>query len=141
MTTRPKLADLKKICPQDLAHCDGYVWHLGSRIGKGSFGEVYLGWNTVKPPSMSQRVRLLGTLSRPRPHPLSRHTHTHTHTHTQAGTEEVAVKVVRKEFFKQDPKVRENLDREIRILKLLRGCEYVVHLHHVQVGGWIWMVR
>jgi len=44
----------------------------------------------------------------------------------------VAVKVVRKEFFKQDPKVRENLDREIRILKLLRGCEYVVHLHHVQ---------
>ena len=68
-------------------------------------------------------------------------THTHTHTHTQAGTEEVAVKVVRKEFFKQDPKVRENLDREIRILKLLRGCEYVVHLHHVQVGGWIWMVK
>ena len=47
---------------------------------------------------------------------------------------EVAVKVVRKEFFKQDPKVRENLDREIRILTLLRGCEYVVHLYHKQVG-------
>ena len=44
------------------------------------------------------------------------------------------MKVVRKEFFKQDPKVRENLEREIRILKLLRGCEYVVHLYHVQVG-------
>ena len=43
------------------------------------------------------------------------------------------MKVVRKEFFKQDPKVRENLEREIRIMKLLRGCEYVVHLHHVQV--------
>ena len=52
----------------------------------------------------------------------------------QDGTQEVAVKVVRKEFFKQDPKVRENLDREIRILTLLRGCEYVVHLHHKQVG-------
>ena len=52
---------------------------------------------------------------------------------TQAGTTEVAVKVVRREFFKQDPKVRENLDREIRILKLLRGCEYVVQLYHVQV--------
>lgn len=51
----------------------------------------------------------------------------------QAGTKEVAVKVVRREFFKQDPKVRENLDREIRILKLLRGCEYVVQLYHVQV--------
>ena len=45
----------------------------------------------------------------------------------------MAVKVVRREFFKQDPKVRENLDREIRILKLLRGCEYVVQLYHVQV--------
>ena len=53
----------------------------------------------------------------------------------QAGTTEVAVKVVRREFFKQDPKVRENLDREIRILKLLRGCEYVVQLYHVQVSG------
>jgi len=51
----------------------------------------------------------------------------------QNGSKEVAVKVVRKEFFKQDPKVKENLDREIRILKLLRGCDYVVQLYHVQV--------
>ena len=51
----------------------------------------------------------------------------------QNGTKEVAVKVVRKEYFKQDPKVRENLEREIRILKLLRGSEYVVQLYHVQV--------
>ena len=43
------------------------------------------------------------------------------------------MKVVRKEYFKQDPKVRENLEREIRILKLLRGCEYVVQILHVQV--------
>ena len=44
---RPTLASLKRVCPQDLAHCEGYVWHLGSRIGKGSFGEVYLGWTSV----------------------------------------------------------------------------------------------
>ena len=30
-----------------------------------------------------------------------------------------------KSYFKQDPKVRENLEREIRIMKLLRNCEYV----------------
>ena len=47
MAQRPRLADLKRICPQELSHCEGFVWHLGSRIGKGSFGEVYLGWNTV----------------------------------------------------------------------------------------------
>lgn len=126
MTTRPKLADLKKICPQDLAHCEGYVWHLGSRIGKGSFGEVYLGWNTVSwgsPAFVNDNPLSLF------PSPLPPNTHT-----LQDGTREVAVKVVRKEFFKQDPKVRENLDREIRILTLLRGCEYVVHLYHKQVG-------
>ena len=52
----------------------------------------------------------------------------------QAGTTEVAVKVIRREFFKLDPKVRENVDREIKLLKLLRGCEYVVQLYHVQVS-------
>ena len=45
------------------------------------------------------------------------------------------MKAVSKSYFKQDPKVRENLEREIRIMKLLRNCEYVVHLHHVQVSG------
>ena len=45
------------------------------------------------------------------------------------------MKVVRKEYFKQDPKVRENLEREIRILKLLRACESVVQLYHVQVSS------
>ena len=53
----------------------------------------------------------------------------------QDGNTEVAVKVVRKDYFKQDPKVRENLEREIRILKLLRGCEYVVKILHVQVNN------
>ena len=45
--SRPKLSNLKRVCPQDLAHCEGYVWHLGTKIGKGSFGEVYLGWTNV----------------------------------------------------------------------------------------------
>jgi len=46
---RPKLAELKRVCPQDLAHCEGYVWHTGaaSKLGKGSFGEVFLGWTSV----------------------------------------------------------------------------------------------
>ena len=46
----------------------------------------------------------------------------------------MAVKAVSKSYFKQDPKVRENLEREIRIMKLLRNCEYVVQLNHVQVS-------
>ena len=45
--SRPTLSHLKRVCPQDLARCEGYVWHLGTKIGKGSFGEVYLGWNNV----------------------------------------------------------------------------------------------
>ena len=47
MPLRPRLADLKRQCPYDLAQCEGYVWHLGTRIGKGSFGDVYVGWNSV----------------------------------------------------------------------------------------------
>ena len=47
MAKRPKLADLKRVCPQELSHCEGYTWHIGSKIGKGSFGEVYLGWNKI----------------------------------------------------------------------------------------------
>ena len=59
-------------------------------------------------------------------------------THTlQDGTREVAVKVVRKEFFKQDSKVRENPERETRILTVspagIRGAvsqeEQVVQFH------------
>ena len=43
------------------------------------------------------------------------------------------MKAVSKSYFKQDPKVRENLEREIRIMKLLKNCEFVVRLNHVQV--------
>lgn len=38
------------------------------------------------------------------------------------------MKVVMKEYFKQDPKVQENLEQQIPILKLQRVCEYVVQL-------------
>ena len=51
----------------------------------------------------------------------------------QGKREEVAVKVVRKDLFRQDPKAEQNLDREIKILKRLKNSEYVVHLYHVQV--------
>ena len=47
----------------------------------------------------------------------------------------MAVKVVRREYFKQDPKVRENLEREIKILKLLRlHTEHIVQLYYVGVS-------
>lgn len=51
----------------------------------------------------------------------------------QDGKEEVAVKAVSKSEFKQDPIIRENLDWELRIMRLLRGCQYVLHIHHAQV--------
>ena len=44
---KPKLEVLRRRSPGELASCEGYLWHLKTRIGKGSFGEVYLGWNTV----------------------------------------------------------------------------------------------
>ena len=48
-------------------------------------------------------------------------------------TIETAVKVVRKDLFRQDPKAEQNLRREIDILFKLKNCEYVVHLYHVEV--------
>lgn len=47
---------------------------------------------------------------------------------------EVAVKVVDKSLFRQDPKAEENLRREIRIQKQLVNSEYVVSLYHVEVS-------
>ena len=29
-----------------MAHCDGYAWDLKSLLGKGSYGNVYKGWNS-----------------------------------------------------------------------------------------------
>jgi len=45
----------------------------------------------------------------------------------------VAIKTVKKEFIDQDPKVKENLDREIEIMKALSDCQYAVRLHNVMV--------
>ena len=44
---RPTLQEVQRLYPSDMSRCAGYVWHLGTRIGKGSFGEVYLGWTSV----------------------------------------------------------------------------------------------
>ena len=45
---RPSLKDVQRMYPSDMARCSGFTWHLGTRIGKGSFGEVYLGWSQVR---------------------------------------------------------------------------------------------
>ena len=45
---RISLQEAQRLYSQDLARCNGYLWHLGTRIGKGSFGEVYLGWTSVR---------------------------------------------------------------------------------------------
>ena len=50
------------------------------------------------------------------------------------GATEVAIKTVKKEFIDQDPKVKENLDREIAIMKVLSTCQYAVKLHNVMVS-------
>ena len=47
----------------------------------------------------------------------------------------MAIKTVKKEFIDQDPKVKENLDREIAIMKALSSCQYAVRLHNVMVRG------
>ena len=45
----------------------------------------------------------------------------------------MAIKTVKKEFIDQDPKVKENLEREINIMKALSTCQYAVRLHNVMV--------
>lgn len=30
----------------DIARCDGYAWNLRDKLGKGSYGDVYKGWNS-----------------------------------------------------------------------------------------------
>lgn len=52
----------------------------------------------------------------------------------QDGKDEVAVKVIDRNCLKQDPKLKENLEREIKILKLLRGHEYVVQILDAKVS-------
>jgi len=50
------------------------------------------------------------------------------------GTPEVAIKMIKKEYIDQDPKIRENLEREIDIMRLLSDCTYSVMLHNVIVS-------
>lgn len=96
----------------NVAHCDGYAWDLKSLLGKGSYGNVYKGWSNGVSRSTGHQDKLYLSLQ---------------------NKFEVAVKVVRKDLFRQDPKAEQNLKREIDILKKLRACEYVVHLYHVEV--------
>ncbi len=42
-----RLADVKAQSTDKLQCCEGYVWHEDNRIGKGTFGEVFLGWKSV----------------------------------------------------------------------------------------------
>ena len=45
MAQCPRLAGLKRRCPDTLSTCNGYIWHNETKLGKGSFGEVFLGWD------------------------------------------------------------------------------------------------
>ena len=100
----------------DVAHCDGYAWNLRDKLGKGSYGDVYRGWNN------SVRYLYICTIKC-----------FYSHIFILQRTIETAVKVVRKDLFRQDPKAEQNLRREIDILFKLKNCEYVVHLYHVEV--------
>ncbi|XP_065893647.1 uncharacterized protein [Dysidea avara] len=100
--SKPTLTQLRKAGSTRLRNLraqdkKNYWWHPTYRIGKGSFGEVYHGWEEAP----------------------------------GQGALEVAIKTVKKEFIDQDPKVKENLDREIAIMKALSSCQYAVRLHNV----------
>lgn len=51
---------------------------------------------------------------------------------TKDGKREVAVKVVERSFLNKDRKLKENLEREISILKLMTDCDYVVKIIEAQ---------
>ena len=63
---RPTLQEVQRLYPSDLARCVGYTWHLGTRIGKGSFGEVYLGWTLVSLSAGEERGRRVFVFTRRR---------------------------------------------------------------------------
>ena len=54
---RPSLQEVQQLYPSDLARCVGYTWHLGTCIGQGSFGKVYLGWTLVSLSAGEERER------------------------------------------------------------------------------------
>ena len=58
----------------------------------------------------------------------------------QDGSSQVAVKVIEKALLKQEPKQKENLEREINIMKLLANCEFVVKILDAQVRTYVYTV-
>lgn len=103
MSAKSSLTALKKKGSSKLkclhaADAAQYWWHPAHKIGKGSFGEVFKGWE-----------------ERPGCHVST----------------DVAIKMIKKEYIDQDPKVQENLQREIDIMKMLSDCTYSVRLHNV----------
>ena len=46
----------------------------------------------------------------------------------QDGREEMAVKIIDQSFLNQEYKAKENLEREISIMKLMKGCDNVVQI-------------
>ena len=49
-------------------------------------------------------------------------------------TTEVAVKVIDRISLKKEKKLKENLEREIYILKLMKECDYIVKIMDARVG-------
>ena len=47
---------------------------------------------------------------------------------------EVAVKVIDRISLKKEKKLKENLEREISILKLMKECDYIVKIMDARVG-------
>ena len=45
--------------------------------------------------------------------------------------------MIKKEYIDQDPKVQENLQREIDIMRMLSDCTYSVRLHNVIVSCYL----
>ena len=112
----PSYAEVEASNPRSLVPIRGFTYSTDLCLGSGSFGKVLLGWtvsgNVPLPP-----LPLL---------PLSLSLQDEDKT-------EVAVKMIEKTFLKKDPKLKENLEREIEILKLMADCEYVVKMLNVQV--------
>ena len=83
---RMHLMELKQVHkknPHEFKSSGEYSWHQSSttRLGKGAFGEVFLGYN-------------------------------------EQESDQVAVKVVKEEYYTKEKKVYTNLKREIKIMEV-----------------------
>ena len=77
------LKEMHRQTPHEFHQTGDYFWHqnTGTRLGKGAFGEVFLGYN-------------------------------------EPDSYQVAVKVVKEDFYKKEKKVYINLKREIDIMQV-----------------------